>query len=155
MPRAAATGCMSWNAASANGRTGTGSGETETVPDSILERSMISSTSASRCSPATWIMFTHSPGLSSSRRSRRSSLNPMIAASGVRSSWLIRDRNSFFALLALRSPSFVICSCCDRRTISASIPAARSRMTAAAAACSWPSSRRRTNSVTSSTRWMT
>jgi hypothetical protein len=45
-----------------------------------------------------------------------------MAASGVRSSWLIRDRNSFLASPALRSSAFAACSSRERRTISAPIP---------------------------------
>ncbi len=78
----------------------------------------------------------------------------MIAASGVRSSWLMRERNSFLAVPAVRRRAFASCSSLERRTRSASIPAARSCSSAAVAAWTPPCSRRWMNSVTSITRWI-
>ncbi len=88
--------------------TATGSTEIVMPPASILARSSTSSIRRSRCSPprSTWCSRSSWRGASGSLRSRSSSwANPRIALSGVRSSWLIDDRNSLLAALARSAAS--------------------------------------------------
>ncbi len=92
-----------------------GSVEIETPPASMRERSRMSSIKRRRCSPPFRICSTRARCRSDrgSFLSRwRSCAKPRIALSGVRSSWLIDERNSDFASLpasastrALRSSS--------------------------------------------------
>ena len=73
-------------------------------PASILDRSRMSLIKASRCRPAP---STRSSGsrscFSASASSRSISLTPMMALSGVRSSWLILARNCDLCWLASAS----------------------------------------------------
>ena len=70
------------------------------LPDSMRERSSTSLIISSRCQPACWICATQGFCASASgwRGSSSSSCaKPSIAFSGVRNSWLMRDRNSLLA----------------------------------------------------------
>ena len=102
-----------------------------TPPDSTVARSSTSSISASRRRPARRISPTVSDWPVGSVAMPSSWLKPRIAFSGVRSSWLIRDRNSVLAALA-----------CSARAVAAASSAVRSATRASSAAlssCSWRS----------------
>ena len=102
MPRQAATiGCSS-----------SGSSVSCTAPDSMRARSRVSLIRSSRCQPARWICCVHSRWWAANAGSRSRPSNwakPIMALSGVRSSWLMRDRNSLLAWLAASA-------CCSARS---------------------------------------
>ena len=73
------------------------------LPLSMRDRSSTSSIIASRCSPAVWMwpMRSRCVGVSGSAPLMHSSCaKPSTAFSGVRNSWLMRDRKSVFAAFA-------------------------------------------------------
>ncbi len=118
--RSAAIGAISWLDSSMTGRTRTGSTERLRSPDSIRAMSMSSLISASRWRPAPSIRST--PSLSSSLRSDicRSWVKPRMEFSGVRSSWLVLDRNEFFAWVAFIAASLAVVSSAARLASSSS-----------------------------------
>ncbi len=89
--------------------TPTGSGDKLTWPASTRAMSSTSLMSPSRCFPPLTICVTHSASRGLSSRISSSCPNPRIALSGVRSSWLMRERNSLLARFAA-SASFFACS---------------------------------------------
>ena len=97
----AASACRrSWSA----GRTRESS--SSTFPASILDRSRMSLISESRCWPEAWMSCTYSACLALSSPnilSRSTSEKPMMALSGVRSSWDMLARNSDLCWLAASS----------------------------------------------------
>ena len=82
-----------------------GSMESDRLPDSICEMSRTSLINWRRCWPADtmWLMLSALSGVSSS--SCNSWPKPRMAVSGVRSSWLMRERNSSLAWVAARASS--------------------------------------------------
>ena len=123
-----------------------------TRPDSTLARSSTSLIRPSRCFPLTKTCSIHSAGTRrwspSGCSPRISSLNPMIALSGVRSSWLIAERKSLLAWLAALNARTDADRSAARRTC-AWREAPRS---ASSAACPPSSPSSRTSSSSNSTR---
>src|SRR5665811_1331036 len=96
-----ASGCINATASWTSSPVWTGSREMAIIPTSIRDRSSTSLISASRCRPALRMCSTASASSwSMAEEISRSWPNPRMAFSGVRSSWLMRDRNSLFAMLA-------------------------------------------------------
>ena len=129
-------------------------------PDSTRDRSSTSLTSASRCAPAFSMCWMRSSCCSDggSAASRRSSCEkPSTALSGVRSSWLMRERNSVLARLdassasrAWRSARAVCSPVTSRSTAVSSGPRSVSwRESETSSGNSWPSARRPNSSRTS------
>ena len=81
-----------------------GSGEISKSPVSIFDMSRMPLTTASRCAPESLISLAYSWRRAPSSRIRSSFISmsekPMMALSGVRSSWLMLARNFTFAALA-------------------------------------------------------
>ena len=102
------------------GRTRTGSRDRPRSPDSIRAMSMSSLMSASRWRPAPSIRSTPSLSSSLSSDSWRSCAKPRMEFSGVRSSWLVLDKNEFFAWVALMAVSLAAVSSAVRLASSAS-----------------------------------
>ncbi len=113
MPRCAeAVRVSAWHSSSTS-RSSTGSRLIDTLPDSICARFRISLISVSRWLPASTMCCTK-PRLRSGSALPASTWfsncpKPMIALSGVRSSWLMLDRNSDFARFALSASRVAIC----------------------------------------------
>jgi len=116
----------------------TGSRDSDSRPASMAAMSSTSLMRLSRCR-APDMMWPRLSRCSVSRSSRSSSwANPRMAFSGVRSSWLMRDRYSLLASLACsaaslarrRSSSSLACSVTSRETISRPSGAARARLCA-------------------------
>ena len=149
-----ASGRIRLTASATTSATATGSSDSGSRPASMAAMSSTSLIKASRCRAAFRMKWRFS--FCSSVRSSSSSswANPRMAFSGVRSSWLIRDRYSLLAAFALSAASLASRSSMERCRTSSSTRALRSRRSAAR--CSWavPSCSRRTTSVTSSTLWM-
>ncbi len=80
--------------------TGTGSGDSDSCPTSIRAMSSTSLIRSSRCPPPRRICCTPSVWSGVRVSICRICAKPRIAFSGVRRSWLIRDRKSLFARLA-------------------------------------------------------
>ena len=93
---------------------GMGSIWSSTLSVSMRAMSSTSLMSESRWSPALAICSTYSVLGSSSSSSSRSWAKPSMALSGVRSSWLTRERNSLLALLARSACSLARRSACSR-----------------------------------------
>ena len=107
-PTLAASGTTIVSASSTEERRSTDSSVTVIWPDSTRDRSSTSLTSASRCAPAfsmCWMRASCCSDGGSAVSSRSSWEKPRTAFSGVRSSWLMRDRNSVFARLDASSAS--------------------------------------------------
>ncbi len=114
MPAASATGASNVVTSSRTSLTSTGSVDRLTRPASIREMSSTSLMSDSRWRPATWIWSTLDACSAGSSSISSSWAKPRMALSGVRSSWLIRDRNSLLAWLARSAPNEAWRSDCSR-----------------------------------------
>ncbi len=93
-------------------------GSRSTWPDSMRARSSVSLIMCSRCQPAWRICAVQSSWCGASgclRSSSSSCVKPSSALSGVRSSWLMRDRNSLLARLAASAPSRARCASSSAR----------------------------------------
>ena len=90
------------------------------VPLSILEISRMSEMMLSRCLPARLIRAAYSPTFAAAEAPAAGetikSEKPMIALSGVRSSWLILARNSDLARLAIACSMVAARSACSERS---------------------------------------
>ena len=159
-PTLVASGTTIESASSTEERRSTDSSVTVIWPDSTLDRSSTSLTSASRCAPAfsmCWMRASCCSDGGSAVSSRSSWEKPRTALSGVRSSWLMRDRNSVFARLdassasrAWRSARAVCRPVTSRRTAVRSGPRSVSwRERETSSGNSWPSARRPNSSRTS------
>ena len=82
------------------------------APRSIQEISRTSFTRVRRCWPASRMWEEYSSWIGSRPARLRSSAKPSTALSGVRSSWLMRERNSLFVRFA-RSASSIACRAAD------------------------------------------
>ncbi len=143
MPRRAASGRTSRRASSTTVATTTRSGTRSMRPLSMRARSRMSAISASRWRPPLTISCTwRCAALPAGRSSSSNWPKPRIALSGVRSSWLIVDRNALLARLARSASSRAHCKAslaCRVALTSWTAPA--SRTTAAPSRCATPSSR--------------
>ena len=97
-----------------------------TSPTSIFDICRILLIKSSKCSPLRPIIPKYWCWSASRTAARVSSWQkPRIALRGVRNSWLIFERNSLFALLALSASSLAFCraiSACFRSVISLAVP---------------------------------
>ncbi len=110
MPRCAASGLIRLTVCSMTSATDTGSVESDRCPDSMRVMSSTSLIRLSRCRPPLRIWRTLSACSASSSSSSSTWAKPRIALSGVRRSWLMRDRNSLFARLARSASSRASCT---------------------------------------------
>ena len=101
-----------------------GSGESESLPDSISAKSRISLISSSRYQPACriWSMLSFCAVVGMGEPESISCAKPRIAFRGERNSWLMLERNSDLARLAASavtfaptSSAFVSCRAWSRR----------------------------------------
>ena len=122
-PLRACGSIIAWQSASTSA-SDIGSGDSDSLPDSIRARSRISLISSSRYQPACriWSMLSFCAGVGAGAPESISCAKPRIAFSGERSSWLMLERKSDFAWLALsaailasRSSRFVSCRARSRR----------------------------------------
>ena len=103
MPRCCACGSiMDWHSDKTSA-SDTDSIDNDTCPDSITARSRISLISFSRCHPAwrIWAMRADWEAVGNGTADSISCAKPRIALSGLRSSWLMLERKSDLARLAL------------------------------------------------------
>ena len=128
IPRAAASGRIRPIDSLINSAMCTASGDSSSRSDSMPAMSSTSLIMASRCLPPRrmWPTASSCDGVRPSISS--SCAKPSTALSGVRSSWLIRDRNSSFAALARSASSWAlraVASAFLRSVMSVMVPATR------------------------------
>src|SRR3954451_23523657 len=105
IPRSIASGRTSSSASTSGSQQCTGSSERAWPPASMRVMSSTSLISSSRWWPARRMRSTRACASSSRPSSTSSWPKPRIALSGVRSSWLMRERNSLLASLARSASS--------------------------------------------------
>ena len=139
MPLLRACGSIiAWQSASTSA-SAIGSGDIDSLPDSISDRSRISLISSSRYQPACriWSTLSFCAGVGGGVPESTSCAKPRIAFRGERSSWLMLDRKSDFAWLAR---SAVILAPCSSRFVSCRVRSSCLRSVTSRAAAITPRS---------------
>ena len=103
MPRVSASGPIMASHSRSTLSSAVGSIDSDSLPDSISARSRISLIKSSRYQPACsiWPMLRFCDGVGAGVPDSINCANPRMADRGVRSSWLMLERKSVFAWLAL------------------------------------------------------